>query len=110
MLQKNPYINKIKIDTTSSKFDEKSLKNVSDIVKFEYKVFIIKAISAFVFIGVGIFLISKDIQYADAQVNFKMPGVEINCYRVIPGVLCLIFAFILLLYARINVTVKQSKS
>jgi hypothetical protein len=108
MLRRYFYVKKI--DVTSLKLDEKSLRNVSDIVKVEYKAFIIKAISALLFIGVGIFLILKDIQYADAQVNFKMPGVEINCYRVIPGVLCLIFAFVLLLSARINVTVKQSKS
>jgi hypothetical protein len=104
MLRKYNYIKKI--DITTSKVNEKELKNLT---KIEYGAFIIKVIGALIFLGVGIFLVLKDIQYADAQINFKIPGIEVNCNRIIPGVLCLLFAFILFCIARINITVKQSK-
>ncbi|MDR2383554.1 MAG: hypothetical protein LBD76_06710 [Prevotellaceae bacterium] len=104
MFIKSPYIKRIVIPP--SKINEENLKKL---VAIEYRMAIIKIIVAILFLAVGVLLIYKDIQYADAHVNFKVPGVEIDCNRVIPGVLCLIFAFILFLFARVNIVVKQPK-
>ena len=79
------------------------------LMKEESRAFIIKVSAGVIFLVVGIYLTLKDIQYADAELKMRAPGIEIEVNCLVPGVLCLIFGFILILFARINITVKNDK-
>ena len=98
-----------KIDVSSSELNDETILGV---IKEARKFGVFKLVIALILVLVGCFLASIDIYYPDASIGFEASGgdyskIFFQTQGVIPGVICLVFAAIIIITSGINVTIKK---